>query len=279
MFDKRVFVAFVCAALVIPSIGAVKVHCAQSTPAETKVEVSIALKVAGGFSSREPQVYPWPFSATQLLVQYSLDISVDTGGTTDPSPGAYNYDVGANVEVTAIANSGYIFLNWTGDVPSGHETDNPITLTMDSDKSIICHFTLSGQAVWGVAQRITWSTSGSCDPAIAVDSLGNPYVVWDESGPGNEEIYFKKSTDGGATWTMGKRLTSDSAWSKYPDIAVDSSGNLHVVWMDYMSGDYEIYYVKSTDGDLHGCQARESLGILASPAIRPSPLIRWEILM
>ncbi len=47
MFDNRVFVAFVCAALVIPSIGAVQARRAPSTPAETKVDVSIALKVAG----------------------------------------------------------------------------------------------------------------------------------------------------------------------------------------------------------------------------------------
>jgi hypothetical protein len=47
MFNKRVFFAFVCSALVIPSIGAVQGLCAQSTPAETKVDVSIALKVAG----------------------------------------------------------------------------------------------------------------------------------------------------------------------------------------------------------------------------------------
>jgi len=47
MFDNRVFIAFVCAALVIPSIGAGKGRRAQSTPEETKVDVSIALKVAG----------------------------------------------------------------------------------------------------------------------------------------------------------------------------------------------------------------------------------------
>jgi hypothetical protein len=47
MFDKRIFVAFVCAALVIPSIGAGQDRSAPSNPAETKVDVSIALKVAG----------------------------------------------------------------------------------------------------------------------------------------------------------------------------------------------------------------------------------------
>ena len=47
MFDTRVFVAFVCAALVIPSIGAGQDRGAPSTPEETKVDVSIALMVAG----------------------------------------------------------------------------------------------------------------------------------------------------------------------------------------------------------------------------------------
>lgn len=47
MLDNRVFVAFVCAAFVIPSIGAGQDRSAPSTPAETKVDVSIALKVAG----------------------------------------------------------------------------------------------------------------------------------------------------------------------------------------------------------------------------------------
>lgn len=47
MFDNSVFVVFVCAAIVIPSIGAAQDLQAPSTPAETKVDVSIALKVAG----------------------------------------------------------------------------------------------------------------------------------------------------------------------------------------------------------------------------------------
>ena len=57
MFDNRFLVVFVCAALVIPSIGAGKGDRAQSTPEETKVDVSIALKVAGqpyDFSGKAP---------------------------------------------------------------------------------------------------------------------------------------------------------------------------------------------------------------------------------
>src|SRR5512135_3046100 len=47
MFDHRIFVAFVCAGLVLPSVGAGQDRRAPSTPEGTKVDVSIALKVAG----------------------------------------------------------------------------------------------------------------------------------------------------------------------------------------------------------------------------------------
>src|SRR5512135_2086979 len=47
MFDHRIFVAFVCAGLMLPSIGAGQDRRAPSTPEETKVDMSIALTVAG----------------------------------------------------------------------------------------------------------------------------------------------------------------------------------------------------------------------------------------
>jgi uncharacterized repeat protein (TIGR02543 family) len=69
--------------------------------------------------------------------QYELNISSAEGGTTNPGPGSYSYDEGTQVAITAIADSGYRFSGWTGDA-SG--TTNPITITMNSDKSITASF-------------------------------------------------------------------------------------------------------------------------------------------
>jgi len=69
--------------------------------------------------------------------EYTLNISADYGGTTDPSPGSYRYEIGEVVTITAKADSGYKFGEWSGDA-SGK--DNPITITMDSDKSITAIF-------------------------------------------------------------------------------------------------------------------------------------------
>lgn len=57
MFEKGCLVTVVCAALVIPPLGAAMSHRAQSTPEETRVDVSIARKVAGqpyNFSGKAP---------------------------------------------------------------------------------------------------------------------------------------------------------------------------------------------------------------------------------
>jgi len=82
----------------------------------------------------------WSFTTQQGILNYTLTISDTTGGTTNPSPGTYTYESGTEVEITAIPDSSYYFSRWSGDVPSGKEKDNPLLLTMDSDKSITANF-------------------------------------------------------------------------------------------------------------------------------------------
>ena len=71
---------------------------------------------------------------------YTLTITAGRGGITDPSFGAHSYCEGTEVTMRAIPNRGYTFSAWTGDVPSGHQNDNPLTITMDSNKSIKANF-------------------------------------------------------------------------------------------------------------------------------------------
>jgi len=72
--------------------------------------------------------------------EFTLTIYSTSGGTTDPEPGTYSYNAGEEASIEATPDSGYRISGWTGDVPSGHENDNPITITMDSDKSITANF-------------------------------------------------------------------------------------------------------------------------------------------
>ncbi len=81
------------------------------------------------------------FEAWVLAIKaHMLTIAAGSGGSTEPVPGTYFYDEGTEVSITALPESGYIFNIWTGNIPQEHEDDNPITITMDSDKSITAGF-------------------------------------------------------------------------------------------------------------------------------------------
>ena len=97
-------------------------------------------------------------------------------------------------------------------------------------------------------------------PAIAVPDSGTVYVVWtgDET---NKSVLFSRSTDGRTTFSSAVKINDDVAYppsySVYqPDIALDSEGNIYVVWFDYrawIDDSYQympidIYLDKSTDG-------------------------------
>jgi hypothetical protein len=106
----------------------------------------------------------------------------------------------------------------------------------------------NGGTSWTPGQRLTWTSGLSEQPAVAVDSASDLHLVWNDNTPGNAEVYYKKSTDAGNTWTASQRLSWTWGNTEYPSIAVDSLDGLHVVWHDYTGGNAEIYYRKSTNG-------------------------------
>ena len=99
-------------------------------------------------------------------------------------------------------------------------------------------------ASWSPAKRLTWNPGNSEKPLLSIDSSGLIYLFWQDSSPGNFEIFFKKSADGGITWTPSQRLTWNSGDSKNPSLGIDSNGHLHLFYNDSSSGNQEIYCKK-----------------------------------
>jgi len=94
--------------------------------------------------------------------------------------------------------------------------------------------------------RLTNATGYSWNPSISVSGSSIHVVLYDLRDV-FEEIYYKRSTDGGTTWGPDTRLTYDPAVSEYPSVSV-SGLSIHVVWYDWRDGILEIYYKRSTDG-------------------------------
>jgi len=122
-----------------------------------------------------------------------------------------------------------------------------------------------GEIVWEGQIGITEDSANSYAPVIAVDPSQNIFIVWEDGMSGGWEIYLTKlDNNGNLLWDADSNDPSDhikmlsetsSVESRYPDVAVDSSGNVHVVWREDVDstegGSYEIYYKKfDTDGNV-----------------------------
>jgi hypothetical protein len=58
------------------------------------------------------------------------------------------------------------------------------------------------------------------------------------------DLYHKKSTDGGVSWSGSTRLTYNEGNSNFPTLAKTSQSALHVLWQDTTPGKDEIYHSK-----------------------------------
>jgi len=118
--------------------------------------------------------------------------------------------------------------------------------TRDGNWEIYYKNSSDGGNSWLIDKRLTNNPSYSYSPCISVSS-SNIHVIWVDERDGNEEIYYKKSNDGGNTWSNDFRLTNNPNTSTNPSIWSDGS-NIHVVWQDNRDGNWEIYYKRSNDG-------------------------------
>ncbi|BES65496.1 hypothetical protein SANA_19350 [Gottschalkiaceae bacterium SANA] len=78
--------------------------------------------------------------AVFMPLYYELTIATNGNGITDPE-GPLTVTCGTTIMVEAIADSGYSFIDWTGDVDEGQETQTLIEVQMDQDRSITANFT------------------------------------------------------------------------------------------------------------------------------------------
>ena len=131
------------------------------------------------------------------------------------------------------------------------DSANGIHLTWEDNTSgnaqIIHKKSTDSGASWTALKRITWNSAGAYEPSICTDSSNGVYVIWEDENPGNFEIFFKHSTDAGATWSALKRMTWNAGDSYGSAVAADSGTGVHIVWQDNSSGNMEIYYRESTD--------------------------------
>ncbi|MBN1676799.1 MAG: Ig-like domain-containing protein, partial [Kiritimatiellae bacterium] len=88
------------------------------------------------FSAGSDSTLTWQWAAA-----YYLDTTAAANGTVSPADGWHAANT--NVQVTATAASNHHFSYWTGDVPAGMETANPLSVTMDRPRQLTANFAAS----------------------------------------------------------------------------------------------------------------------------------------
>lgn len=86
-------------------------------------------------------------------------------------------------------------------------------------------------------------------PRIAVHG-DKVFIVWSDQREGDFSIFMAVSYDRGDTFLPEKRVNDDlEPYSQNdPDLAVDSTGLVYIVWSDNRLGSYDIYYSTTRDG-------------------------------
>ena len=176
---------------------------------------------------------PGPFDiffsrSTDGGLTFSAPINLSVTGGDSILSGGPHIAAGANGNINIV---------WREFIPSSPIVEILFTHSADG-VNFSAPLILSVNAPGGVADR----------PRIYVDSNGNINVVWPNTTPGNRNIFFTRSTDGGQTFSFPLNLSASPGASNRPRMAIDSSGNINVVWHDTTPGNRDIFFSHSANG-------------------------------
>ena len=185
-------------------------------------------------------VWVEPTSANNIMFSRSTD-----GGLTFSAPVNLSNNPGGAFEPSlALDASGNINLAWTGSANfASGPNDIFFTRSTDGGNSFSTPVDVSGGQPAG----------GGFTPSLALDTAGNPNLVWsgcfDLACSANSSVFFSRSNDRGATFSAPVQVSNDQ--TQIPQVVVDPSGNIDVVWYESVNGGgflEPVLFSQSSDG-------------------------------
>lgn len=171
-------------------------------------------------------------AAIAILALSSLCATAQGQAFSPPKNISNNTDYSFTPQV-AVDGTGNIYAVWQDDTA----TNANILFSRSND----------GGATFSAPLNVSKSSGSSFNPLISVDRQGSINVVWISNAPGNNDVFFSRSTDGGGTFSAPLNLSNDPADSLSPQLAVDGSGNIDVVW-ESDNIKFGVLFSYSTDG-------------------------------
>ena len=129
-----------------------------------------------------------------------------------------------------------------------------ITQTADERIWVLWHTYRTGKAqifyrvydgTWSGDTQLTTDLSNNVNPAIVQSEDGKIWVFWssDRMGPsGNWEIYYRTSSNNGASWSGDNRLTLDAHPDRRPSAMQAQDGKIWLVWFSNRLGNDDLFF-------------------------------------
>jgi hypothetical protein len=174
--------------------------------------------------------------AVAILALSSICATAQGQAFSPPKNISNNTDYSFTPQV-AVDDVGNIYAVWQDDTAT--------------NSNILFSRSIDGGATFSPPLNVSQSSGSSFNPLISVDRQVDGIhinVVWINDAPGNNDVFFSRSTNGGDTFSAPLNLSNDPADSLSPQLAVDGTGkNINVVWeSDDIT--FGILFSHSTDG-------------------------------
>ncbi len=118
--------------------------------------------------------------AIKMQGSYVLTANSEGSGSVTKNPDKGSYDYQEEVTLTAVPEEGWDFSHWEGDLA---ESENPETITMDSDKTVTAHFV---QTEYSLTFSIAGEGTATKDPDKLFYPAGEEVNITATPAPGWE---------------------------------------------------------------------------------------------
>lgn len=126
----------------------------------------------------------------------------------------------------------------------------------------------SATGIWSNDKRLSDGSTGNGFPSIALRG-SSVFITWQRQNGSTHDVYFHRSTDSGATWPTGNRITWSGVGSSQP-LPVVASPATNEVMVVYRSGGNLISKRSTNNGSSFTTTNTITGSALNSPSVAPA---------
>ncbi len=131
-----------------------------------------------------------------------------------------------------------------------------VSATVDQDGkggNLLAWRSTDGGATWSRATRINDVAISAREGLHAMAATGDVlFAAWLDDRSGAKELWGARSSDGGATWSANQRIYKAPAGPICqccdPSVAMDSRGNVAIMFRNLIDGHRDMFVAQSSDG-------------------------------